>query len=144
MKSDFYICHKSIMPSFFEDVINAKKAVIEEKMSVSDACLKYNISRSTFYKYKDFIFTTSKDDGNKIVLGLWVLDKKGILSNILNMIAYLNGSISSINQDSPVDDQAYITLSVEVSDVEESLEEFLDKIKKIEGVKAVNLIAVRQ
>ena len=32
MKSDFYICHKSIMPSFFEDVINAKKAVIEEKI----------------------------------------------------------------------------------------------------------------
>ena len=77
-------------------------------------------------------------------MGLWVLDKKGILSNILNIIASLNGSISSINQDSPVDDQAYITLSVEVSDVEESLEEFLDKIKKIEGVKAVNLIAVRK
>ena len=77
-------------------------------------------------------------------MGLWVLDKKGILSNILNIIASLNGSISSINQDAPVDDQAYITLSVAVSDVEESLEEFLDKIKKIEGVKAVNLIAVRK
>ena len=80
---EYYIVYKSILPEYFESVINAKSMVEDEKQSVSNACKKFNISRSTYYKYKDKIFTASKSYGRKCIFGIRAGDKKGVLSAVI-------------------------------------------------------------
>ena len=56
--NDYYIIHKSILPTYYEDIIKTRELINDLKISVSDACKANGISRSTYYKYKDYIFRT--------------------------------------------------------------------------------------
>ena len=61
---EYYIVHRSLLPDYYENVIMARDMVENEGHSVSHACAAAGISRSTFYKYKDFVFHPSKEYGN--------------------------------------------------------------------------------
>lgn len=63
--SEYLIVHKSILPPYFEQVIAARELINNQKINICDACKMQSISRSTYYKYKDFIFRPTIDSGNK-------------------------------------------------------------------------------
>ena len=143
MKSnEYFIVHKSILPEYFEQVIKARELINNKNYSVSDACKEVNISRSTFYKYKDYIFRPSKDSGNKAIFVIKTIDEKGVLSSILSVVYEKLGNIISINQDKPLDDTAYITLSIDVSELNSSIENLKEDLSKINGVKSVDIMGV--
>lgn len=143
MKSNEYlIVHKSILPDYYELVIKARELINDKKYSVSDACKELNISRSTYYKYKDYIFRPSKDNGNKAIFVIKTVDEKGILSSILSTISKKNGNVISINQDMPLDGTAYITLAINVSDLDDSIEALKQSLEEITGVKSVDIMGV--
>ena len=140
--SEYFIVHKSILPDYFEQVIEARELINNKDYSISDACKTVNISRSTYYKYKDYIFRTSKDSGSKAILSIKTIDEKGILSSILSVVYDKCGNIISINQDTPFDGTAYITLSIDVTELSTSIEVLKDDISKVSGVKAVDIMGV--
>lgn len=140
--NDYFIVHKSILPDYFPLVIRARELINDKNYSVSDACKELNISRSTYYKYKDYIFTPAKDSGNKVIFNIKSIDIKGILSSILKVISESNGNVISINQDSPIDGSAYITMSIDICDLSSSIEELKDEINKIDGIKSVDIMGV--
>lgn len=143
MKSNEYlIVHKSILPEYFEQVIQAGELINDKNFSVSDACKQLNISRSTYYKYKDYIFRPSKNSGNKAIFVLKTIDEKGILSQILKVIYDKQGNIISINQDTPLDGTAYITLAIDVSELNSSIEQLKETMNTINGVKSVDIMGV--
>lgn len=143
MKSNEYlIVHKSILPEYFEQVIQARELINDKNFSVSDACKQLNISRSTYYKYKDYIFRPSKNSGNKAIFVLKTIDEKGILSQILKVIYDKQGNIISINQDTPLDGTAYITLAIDVSELNSSIEQLKETMNTINGVKSVDIMGV--
>lgn len=143
MKSNEYlIVHKSILPEYFEQVIQARELINDKNVSVSDACKQVNISRSTYYKYKDYIFRPSKNSGNKAIFVIKTSDEKGILSQILKIVYDKQGNIISINQDTPLDDTAYITLAIDVSDLNSSIEALKESMNTISGVKSVDIMGV--
>lgn len=143
MKSnEYFIVHKSILPEYFEQVIKARELINDKNYSISDACKEQNISRSTYYKYKDYIFRPSKDSGNKAIFVIKTIDEKGILSSMLSVIYEKLGNIISINQDTPLDGTAYITLSIDVSELNCSIENLKDALSSINGVKSVDIMGV--
>ena len=142
MKNDYLIVHKSVLPESFEDVVMAKELIEIEKISVSDACKKMNISRSTIYKYKDFVYSPSNYYGKKIILSVKVDNNPGSLSAVLDCIAKNSGNIVTIHQDTPIHNYAYITTTVDIMQMEISLKELLDKIDEIPIVASVKLVAV--
>ncbi len=142
MNQDYLIIHKSILPDYFETVLKAKSLVEDEKMSVSDACRMLGISRSTFYKYKDNIFSPSKNYGKKAIVGVKTADKMGVLSNILSIIYNFGANVITINQDMPIKDSAYITMAIDVSDSEKDINELVKELKTVENVRSANIIAV--
>lgn len=142
MNQDYLIIHKSILPDYFETVLKAKSLVEDEKMSVSDACRLLGISRSTFYKYKDNIFSPSKNYGKKAIVGVKTADKMGVLSNILSIIYNFGANVITINQDMPIKDSAYITMAIDVSDSEKHINELVKELKTVENVRSANIIAV--
>ena len=140
MTNDYLIIHKSILPEFFDQVIGVREAIENEGISVSTACQRAGISRSTYYKYKDFIFRPSKELGRKAIFSFKTLDEKGVLSAILNVV-YENGcSVLAINQGLPIKDCAYITITLDLQEYNLSIDELLSKFKGIKHVKSASIL----
>ena len=57
MSSNYLIVDKKILPSYYEKVIEARLLLESgEVREVNSAVKRVGISRSTYYKYKDYIF----------------------------------------------------------------------------------------
>ena len=142
MIKDFLIVHKDVLPSNVLLVLKAQKLIDEDNLSVSDACKKVDISRGTFYKYKDLVFLPSHDFGKKAIFSFVLDNKKGILSTLLNYIAERGGNILSINQEMPIHGIAYVTITLDVIEVIDELNTFIEETLKIEGVISAKLLAI--
>ena len=142
MIKDFLIVHKDVLPSNVLLVLKAQKLIDEDNLSVSDACKKVDISRGTFYKYKDLVFLPSHDFGKKAIFSFVLDNKKGILSTLLNYIAERGGNILSINQEMPIHGIAYVTITLDVIEVIDELNTFIEETLKIEGVRSAKLLAI--
>ena len=142
MGSDYLIIEKSILPEYFDLVLQAKSLVENEKMSVSDACKKIGISRNTFYKYKDKIFIASKGYGRRAIVSLKTADEKGVLSKIVSEVYSFNGNVISINQAAPINNVAVITLAVDLGETEHEIGKLIERLKKIEFVKSASIVAI--
>lgn len=142
MNEEYIIIHKSILPEYFDAVIKAKSLVDDGELSVCDACRQTGISRSTFYKYKDNIFSPPKNYGKKAIVAIKTCDERGVLSNILAIVYNAGANVITINQDMPIKDSAYITIALDVSNINEELVELVKKVKAVEYVKSASIIAV--
>lgn len=142
MNDEYLIVFKSILPDYFDAVIKAKDMVEDEDFSVSEACKALDISRSTYYKYKDKIFNASKNYGKKSIIGIRAGDKKGVLSNILSEIYESGANVISINSAMPVKNVAFVTLAIDVSDAQLDTTQILAKLKAVDHVKSAYIIAI--
>lgn len=141
MKKDFLIVHKDVLPPYYSKVAEAVYLMEREAKSVIEVCKELDISRSTFYKYKDKVFEITGDFGRKAILSFKVEHEKGVLSSILNGIAEYGGNVLTINQDMPIRSFAYVTITIDTKDLTVSVYELMSKIKKIQKIKDVNLLA---
>ena len=128
MKNDYLLVHKSILPTYYLDVIKCRELVEGKNISVSDACKICNISRSTYYKYKDYIFLSEEDKGKNITLSCRLLDQKGVLSNVLTTISSHHCNILTINQNMPINSIAQIVLSIDIKEITTSISALIDEI----------------
>ena len=144
MKGKFLIVNKSILPDYFEKVIEVRNLLRDGKFqNVSEAVKEVGISRSTYYKYKDFIFSPSDSNiGRKALISIMLEDKKGALSEILNFFYSLECNIITINQNIPIKEVASIIISMDISDTKIPIEEILTSLKNISYVVSARLVAL--
>lgn len=144
MKGKYLIVDKSILPDYFEKVIEVRNLLRDGKFqNVSEAVKEVGISRSTYYKYKDFIFSPSDSNiGRKALISIMLEDKKGALSEILNFFYSLECNIITINQNIPINDVASIIISMDISDTKIPIEEILTSLKNISYVVSARLVAL--
>lgn len=141
MDDEYYVINKKVLPDYFEKVIEIKDKV-SKGVNISDACREIGLSRSTFYKYKDYVNKPSKDLGKRVILSLKLNDEPGTLSNVLNEINERHCNILTITQEMPVHNIAYVTLTIAVLELEMSVQALNTEIKKLPNVIDVTLLAV--
>lgn len=144
MIKKYLIVNKKILPDVYEKVIVARNMINEgSAKGISEAVKKVGISRSTYYKYKDYVFSPSENSIGRIaVIALILKNEKRILSNVINEISKANANILTINQNIPINGKASVNLSLDVSDIEPTIEEMLSKLKNTLGVCSAKLIAI--
>ncbi len=144
MLDQYLIIHKSILPEYYEKVIEARHLLEDGKIrDVSQAVRQVGISRSTYYKYKDFILEpTELSGGRRAVLSMMLNHEQGILSALLVCISDLHANILTITQSLPIRDKAGVTISLDVSEVEGSMEDFVAKLDSVPGVEQVRVLAL--
>lgn len=142
-KGRFYIVREEIMPEIFLKTIKAKELLKNGKVkTVNEATEAVGMSRSAFYKYKDYIFPFYEASMGKIVTISFVLEHvPGVLSSILDEIARAQGNILTINQNIPVQNMANVTISFETGNLTMNVEDLLAIINKKEGVHKLEIIA---
>ena len=132
-KSTFYLVREEILPEAIKKTIKIK--------TINEAVEKMGLSRSAYYKYKDFVFPFYEASKEKIItLSLLLEHKSGVLSKVLNTVADDSGSILTINQGIPLQGVANTTISIETKNLTVDLEALLDKLRMIDGVKRLEVL----
>ena len=110
---------------------------------VSEAVREVGISRSTYYKYKDYIFTTNTDtDGRKAIISFTLSHKPGILSEVLTKLSERGANILTITQNLPINSRAHVVMTLDISCLALELEDLLKEINSINKVSGTKLISV--
>ncbi|WP_053955598.1 ACT domain-containing protein [Inediibacterium massiliense] len=140
----FLIIDTTILPDIYEKVLETKELLRRGKAKgVTEATQMTGISRSTFYKYKDYISTPSEGSrGQKVTITLLLEHSPGNLSKILNTIANCNMNILTINQDIPINGIANVSITFDISESNRDIDYVLEALNNIEGTTKIELIAM--
>lgn len=142
-RKDFLLVSKHILPEAILKTAQAKELLAKtDTLTINEACERVDISRSAFYKYKDGVFPFYEASKEAIItLSLILVDKAGILSNVLNFIASAEANVLTINQGIPLQGIANVSISIEIKDMGETVESLLANLADLEGVRKIELIA---
>lgn len=141
--SSYLLVDASVVPEVFTRVIEAKKLLSQGKVkTVNDAVKEVGISRSAFYKYKDFVFPFYETTRGKVITLYLVLENiSGVLSRIINKIASTKANILTINQNIPVNGLADVTISIETAGMTMDIKDLMRETSQIEGVRRLEILA---
>ena len=144
MPSNYLIVHKSILPEYYEKVLECRRLMESGKVrEVSQAVRQVGISRSTYYKYKDCIFEPSDLTGSRKAVFSMMLDHTpGVLSALLSSISHAGASVLTISQSPPIHDKASVTVSIDVTDLNVAVDELTGHLAGLPGVDNVRLLAI--
>lgn len=141
--STYLLVDTSVLPEVFSKVIEVKQILGKGKIkSVNEAVKEVGISRSAFYKYKDYVFPFYEISRGRVMTLFFVVeDLSGILSSIINQIALAKANILTINQNIPINGLADVTISIETAGMIKDINELMNDIGKIEGVRRQEILA---
>lgn len=142
MDSDkYFIVTKKAVPEVLLKVVEAKRLLDSERvMTVQEAVEAVDISRSSFYKYKDDIFPFHENNtGKTLTLMLQMDDRPGLLSTVLKEVANHGANILTIHQSIPVNGIAMLTISIEFPNTA-STSEMIDAIEEIDGIHYMKIL----
>ncbi len=144
LKSEYLVIDKKVLPEIFEKVIEVKRLLKGGKVKeITEATKTVGISRSVYYKYKDYVFEFSEtSQGKKFTFNMIISHKKGILSSILNFLSEKGGNILTINQGIPINNSANLSITMDVSSLGEDIWNILEEISSLEGVQKVEFVAM--
>lgn len=141
-KYDMLIIKTSALPEVYPKVLYAKELLENGSCTnVSAAAQKAGISRSAFYKYKDCVFAYHKQDFDKnLCISAMLSDRAGVFSALTAQLYQEGANILTINQNHPVDDIAAVTITVRTDNINISIEELMNRLRKIDGVISIKIV----
>ena len=141
--TDYYVVKHKAVPEVLLKVVEAKRLLDSGKAAtIQDAVEKVDISRSSFYKYKDDIFPFHDNaQGTTITLAMSIEDEPGLLSDVLKIIADFGANILTIHQSIPINGVASLSISVQVLSTTGDVSRMLETMEEKSGVRNVKILA---
>ena len=141
-KKKYFVVRERAVPEVLLKVVEAKKLLDSGKVqTVQEAAEKMDISRSSFYKYKDDIFPFHEEArGKTITFIIQMDDEPGLLSVVLGAIARFHGNILTIHQSIPINGVATLTLSVDILPGEGDIEAMVEEIEQSDGIHYLKIL----
>ena len=142
-KTDYYVVKQKAVPEVLLKVVEAKRLLDSGKAAtIQDAVEKVDISRSSFYKYKDDIFPFHDNaQCTTITLAMSIEDEPGLLSDVLKVIADFGANILTIHQSIPINGVASLSISVQVLSTTGDVSRMLETMEEKTGVRNVKILA---
>ncbi|MBF1051475.1 MAG: ACT domain-containing protein [Peptostreptococcaceae bacterium] len=133
-----------VLPDVYSKVVMAKQLLVSGKArGVSDAVKKANISRSSYYKYKDFVFNSNVEIIEKrATIEISVENIQGILSEILDIFAKQKANILTINQTIPLNNIATLTITIDVTQMPITVDKLINKVKNKTDILEIKLLGI--
>ena len=145
MRNKYLLVDKAILPDYYEKVIEARSLLSSGMVNdVSEAVKVVGISRSTYYKYKDYVFAINSDtECRKAVLSFTLSHKAGLLGEVLNKLSEIGANILTITQNMPINSRAHVVISLDISCIDVTHpEELISILNGIDGVTGTKLISI--
>lgn len=143
MNGEYFIVKKKAVPEVLLKVVEAKRLLDSERvMTVQEATEAVDISRSSFYKYRDDIFPFYENiKGKTLTFMLQMDDRPGLLSKVLSQVAKNEANILTIHQTIPINGIALLTLSIDMLSQHDNTSELIEAIEAMEGIHYVKIVA---
>lgn len=139
--TNFVLVSTKVLPPVFEGVLLAKQLLADGRASNATQATKMaGISRSAFYKYRDYVFSYKPEDSNCINLNAVLSDKAGVFSALTTVLYQYGANIIMVSQSLPVDGTAGVSLTVRTDNVKLPINELLEIIKQTDGVISVRAV----
>ena len=142
MKKDtYFLVNSKVLPPVFEAVVAAKDLLAGgSAKNVSEAVKTVGISRSAFYKYRDFVFKQENANINHITISAVLSDKAGVFSSLTRVLFENGANLVTVNQGVPSGGVAPVTVTVCTDNIPIPLDELLEKLRQTEGIMSVKSI----
>ncbi len=139
-KETLLIVNSKVLPPVFEGIITVKELLASGKAkNVTEAAKVAGISRSAFYKYKDYVCKLEDSKANTLTIEAVLSDKAGVFSAMTKALYEHGVNIITVNQSPPKNGTASVALTV-CADDELSSDLLLDELKRTDGIKSVKFI----
>lgn len=142
--SKYYVVSGDILPDVLEQVMQARILLQSGKAKrISEAVKMVGISRGTYYKYKDAVFSFNAEQSNrKAIISVILRNEKGTLSKVLSLVSVKQVNVLAINQTIPINGIANVALTLDISDLEISIQSLVSLIEAMPMVEKADLVAV--
>lgn len=142
--SKYYVVNGDILPDVLEQVMQARILLQSGKAKrISEAVKMVGISRGTYYKYKDAVFSFNAEQSNrKAIISMILRNEKGTLSKVLSLVSVKQVNVLAINQTIPINGIANVALTLDISDLEISIQSLVSLIEAMPMVEKADLVAV--
>ena len=142
--SKYYVVSGDILPDVLEQVMQARILLQSGKAKrISEAVKMVGISRGTYYKYKDAVFSFNAEQSNrKAIISTILRNEKGTLSKVLSLVSVKQVNVLAINQTIPINGIANVALTLDISDLEISIQSLVGLIEAMPMVEKADLVAV--
>lgn len=137
----YLLVDPKVLPPVFEGVIRAKELLATGQVTSAAAAAKAaGISRSAFYKYKDFVFKYSAGSADTLNINALLSDRAGVFSALTAGLYSCGVNIVTVSQGLPENGIANVSLTVDTSGAGISRSDLLDRLMKTDGVISVKII----
>lgn len=145
MSISYVLVDSEVAPEVFVKVVEAKNYLASGRCNTIGEALEHaKISRTAFYKYKNYVFSYNDAKSDKMItLGFTLEDISGVLSDILKVLARYNTNVLTINQNIPVNGIANVTISIETGNMTVDSDELTRNLGRIYGVNRVTVLAMK-
>ena len=142
--SKYYVVSGDILPDVLEQVMQARILLQSGKAKrISEAVKMVGISRGTYYKYKDAVFSFNAEQSNrKAIISMILRNEKGTLSKVLSLVSVKQVNVLAINQTISINGIANVALTLDISDLEISIQSLVSLIEAMPMVEKADLVAV--
>lgn len=142
--SKYYVVSGDILPDVLEQVMQARILLQSGKAKrISEAVKMVGISRGTYYKYKDAVFSFNAEQSNrKAIISMILRNEKGTLSKVLSLVSVKQVNVLAINQTIPINGIANVALTLDISDLEISIQSLVSLFEAMPMVERADLVAV--
>ena len=142
--SKFYVVSSEILPEVLEKVIEARSLLQKGKVKrISEAVKMVGISRGTYYKYKDTVFSFDQEQSRrKAVISMILRSETGSLSKVINLLSSQQINILAINQTIPINGVHNVSFTLDVAEMEISIQVLLNLLEELPMVEKADIVAV--
>lgn len=138
----YFLVREDVLTEAMQKTLEVKKMLQREKISILDAVDKTGLSRSAFYKYRDAVFPFHSIVKERILtVFLQLEDRAGTLATLLQTVAESRCNILTIHQTIPIQGRANVTLSLDVTAMEQDLDIFIQALKKLDFVESADVVS---
>lgn len=142
-EGQYYLIHETVLTESMQKVLQVKQLLASgEVTTVQEATQLVGLSRSAYYKYRDTVFPFESIARERVItIFIQLEDQKGSLATILRTVSEAKCNVLTIHQTIPVQGRANVTLSLDVTEVQPSLEQFIRQLKSVPFIDSVHLIS---
>lgn len=142
-EGQYYLVHEDVLTESMQKMLEAKRMLASgEEKTIQEATKRVGLSRSAYYKYKDTVFPFESIARERVLtIFIQLEDRKGSLATLLRLISEAKCNVLTIHQTIPVQGRANITLSLDVTEMPITMEEFMQRLKTPSFIDSVHLIS---
>ena len=139
----YYLVREDVLTDAMQKTLEAKHLISSGAVtSIWEAVKEVGLSRSAFYKYRDAVFPFHSIVQERILtVFLQLQDEKGTLAKLLETVSESYCNVLTIHQTIPIQGRANVTLSLDVTSMTCELDEFMQKLKRIDFVESAEVIS---